>query len=76
MATHTSILAQKIPWTEEPGGLKFMGVTKESDMTQQLNNNKMLKQLDDFQVPVYLKTKNNNNNNFLSLTSTHICHHK
>ena len=34
-----------------------MGVTKESDMTQQLNNNKMLKQLDDFQVPVFLKTK-------------------
>ena len=24
MATHTSILAGKIPWTEEPGGLKFM----------------------------------------------------
>ena len=21
MATHTSILAQRIPWTEEPGGL-------------------------------------------------------
>ena len=21
MATHSSILAQKIPWTEEPGGL-------------------------------------------------------
>ena len=25
MATHFSILAWKIPWTEEPGGLKFMG---------------------------------------------------
>ena len=24
MATHTSILAWKILWTEEPGGLKFM----------------------------------------------------
>ena len=22
MATHSSILAQKIPWTEEPGGLR------------------------------------------------------
>ena len=21
MATHSSILAQKVPWTEEPGGL-------------------------------------------------------
>ena len=25
MATHASILAWKIPWTEEPGGLQFMG---------------------------------------------------
>ena len=24
MTTHSSILAQKIPWTEEPGGLQFM----------------------------------------------------
>ena len=25
MATHSSILAWKIPWTEEPGGLQPMG---------------------------------------------------
>ena len=25
MATHSSILAWKIPWTEELGGLRFMG---------------------------------------------------
>ena len=25
MATHSSILAQKIPWTEESGGLQSMG---------------------------------------------------
>ena len=25
MVNHSSILAWKIPWTEEPGGLKFMG---------------------------------------------------
>ena len=25
MATHSRILAWKIPWTEAPGGLKFMG---------------------------------------------------
>ena len=31
MATHSSILAWKISWTEEPGGLK------ESDMTEQLS---------------------------------------
>ena len=25
MATHSSILALRIPWTEEPGGLQFIG---------------------------------------------------
>ena len=25
MATHSSILARRAPWTEEPGGLQFMG---------------------------------------------------
>ena len=25
MAIHSSILAWEIPWTEEPGGLQFMG---------------------------------------------------
>ena len=28
MATHSSILAWKIPWTEESGGLQSMGVAK------------------------------------------------
>ena len=42
LATHSSILAWKIPWTEEPGGLQAMGVTKELDMTRQLNNNNQL----------------------------------
>ena len=25
MATHSSVLAWKIPWTDEPGGLQSMG---------------------------------------------------
>ena len=25
MATHSSVLAWKIPWTEEPGGLQSLG---------------------------------------------------
>ena len=33
MATHSSMLAWKIPWTEEPGRLQSMG-HKESDMTE------------------------------------------
>ena len=32
MATHSSILAWRIPWTEEPGRLQSMG-SQESDMT-------------------------------------------
>ena len=28
MATHSSILAWKIPWTEEPDGLQFMGLQR------------------------------------------------
>ena len=26
MATHSSVLAQRTPWTEEPGGLQPMGL--------------------------------------------------
>ena len=35
MATHSSILACEIPWTEEPAGLQSMG-SQESDTTYQL----------------------------------------
>ena len=33
MATHSSILAWRVPWTEEPGRATVHGVTKESDTT-------------------------------------------
>ena len=36
MRTHYSILAWKIPWTEEPGGLQSPGGHKESDMTERV----------------------------------------
>ena len=36
MATHSSILAWRIPWMEELGGLQFMG-HKELDMTERLH---------------------------------------
>ena len=32
-ATHASVLAWRIPWTEEPGGLESTG-SKESDTTE------------------------------------------
>ena len=37
MATHYSILSWEIPWTEEPGGLKSMGLHRkdlELDLTE------------------------------------------
>ena len=36
MATHSSILAWKIPWTEAPGGLQSMG-HKELEATEQID---------------------------------------
>ena len=34
MATHSSVLSWEIPWTEEPGGLQFVG----SQSRTQLSN--------------------------------------
>ena len=36
IATHSSILVWRIPWTEEPGGLWVMGSQRATDMTEQL----------------------------------------
>ena len=44
MATHSSIFAWRIPWTEEPGGLHSPWGCKESDM------NERLKQLSFFHI--------------------------
>ena len=45
MATHSSILDWRIPWTEEPGGLESIGsqelvMTKETWHTRKQNKNK------------------------------------
>ena len=36
MATHPSILAWRIPWTEEPDGLQSMGVAKSQTRLKRL----------------------------------------
>ena len=33
MATHSSILAQRIPWTEEPDGLQSMGSQSQTGLS-------------------------------------------
>ena len=37
MTTHSSVLAWRIPWTEEPGGATVHGVTKSWTQQKQLN---------------------------------------
>ena len=37
METHSSILVWKIPWTEGPGGLQSMGVTRSQTQLKQLS---------------------------------------
>ena len=36
MATHSSILAWRIPWTEEPSGLQFMGSQSWTELNDKL----------------------------------------
>ena len=38
MATHSSILAWRIPWSEEPGGLQFTGVQRVRHILKQLTS--------------------------------------
>ena len=64
MATHSSILAWEIPWTEEPGGLycKFLGrvgydlVTKQ----QQRNRKEMLNVTEEVSISIELILEKNN----------------
>ena len=39
MATHSSILTWRIPWTEKPGGLQFLGSQKSRTRLSNLNSN-------------------------------------
>ena len=34
MATHSSILAWEIPWTEEPGGLQSMDLENQTQLSE------------------------------------------
>ena len=35
MATHSSILAWRIPWTEKPGGLQSMGLQSQTQLSDE-----------------------------------------
>ena len=53
MTTHSSILAWRIPWREESGGLQYMGLQKlvMAEWLTQHNNTKLINHV----VEVYLK---------------------
>ena len=51
MATHASILAWRIPWTEEPGGLQSMGYAKAFDC---VDHNQLWKILKEMGIPDHL----------------------
>ena len=48
MATHSSILACEIPWTEEPGGLQSMGLQKRVRHDLATKTTDVLKRPDEF----------------------------
>ena len=43
MATHSGILAWRIPWTEKPGGLQSMGSQSQTRLKQLGSNSKLTK---------------------------------
>ena len=49
MATHSSIVAWRIPWTEEPGSLQSM-------RSQRIRQDLATKPLPSLQVPIHLET--------------------
>ena len=50
MATHSSILAWKIPWTEEPGRLQSMG-------SQRVEQDPVTKHASMYQLGRFMETK-------------------
>jgi len=56
MATHSKILAWEISWTEGAWQATVHGVAKESDTTQQLNNNSVAKYNNVFVIYIFTIT--------------------
>ena len=58
MATHPSILAWRIPWTEEPGGLYSPWGCKESDMTDSYDINTDFKNYKTYTFLIFVEITN------------------
>ena len=48
MATHSSILAWEIPWTEEPGGLQSIGLQRITQLSTHIQGIAMASGENDF----------------------------
>ena len=55
MATHSSILAWKIPWPEKPGGLEFMGLQRVGQELATKQQQVKLKFMDAFYILILLQ---------------------
>ena len=57
MATYRSILAWEIPWTEEPGGLQFIGLqrVRQDLQTKQQQHRYICMYLGDFYLDLLFK---------------------
>jgi len=58
MATHCSVLAWEIPWTEEPGRLQLSIGSQRLDTTKQLSN-EICKMLTEFNFKKLERPQNN-----------------
>ena len=57
MVSHSSILAWRIPWTEEPGGALWPWGHRESDMTEWLLNHVLFENLDFYSLTMLSVSK-------------------
>ena len=74
MATHSSILAWRIPWTEEPGGLQSKGSQSQTRL-KQLKVLKQLKELKRLKEARTLLKEVPSITQFKAATSHKVSHH-
>ena len=62
MATHFIILAWRIPWAEEPGGLQSMGLQKSRTQLKRLSTDTSRQEMNAFASYVWVTKKEKNKN--------------
>ena len=72
MATHSSILVWRIPWTEEPGGLQLMGsqTVRHDQVTEHASMHVLFSIV---AAPIYIHTRSAQGFPFLHILSNIFC---